>query len=62
MKDMRVHSEKLRTDAAECDRIRDSAADPKKRELFMRLGQHLRVLADEIDSAIAQIGDKDIDV
>jgi len=53
MKDMRVHLEKLRTDAAECALIRDLATDAKKRELFTRLAEHLSLLASEVEAAIA---------
>ena len=53
MKDMQAQLEKLRTDAAECALIRDLATDPKKRELFTRLADHLTVLASEVERAIA---------
>jgi len=53
MKDMQAQLEKLRTDAAECALIRDLATEPKKRELFTRLADHLSVLADEVERAIA---------
>jgi hypothetical protein len=53
MQDMRVHLEKLRTDAAECALIRDLATDTKKRELFTRLALHLSMLASEVEAAIA---------
>ncbi len=53
MLDMKVHLEKLRTDAAECALIRDLATDPAKRELFTRLADHLGTLAGEIEAAIA---------
>ena len=53
MKDMQAQLEKLRTDAAECALIRDLATEPKKRELFTRLAEHLTVLADEVERAIA---------
>ncbi|MEH2485406.1 hypothetical protein [Bradyrhizobium sp. AZCC 2230] len=54
MKDMQAHLEKLRTDAAECALIRDLATDPKKRDLFTRLADHLSVLAAEVERAIAE--------
>ncbi len=44
MKDMQAQLEKLRTDAAECALIRDLATEPKKRDLFARLAEHLTVL------------------
>jgi len=56
MKDMQAQLEKLRTDAAECALIRDLATEPKKRELFTRLDDHLTVLADEVEHAIAAAG------
>jgi hypothetical protein len=52
MKDMQVHLEKLRTDAAECALIRDLATDKVKKELFARLAAHLSVLAGEVEAAI----------
>jgi hypothetical protein len=54
VKDVLVHLEKLRTDAAECGLIRDLATDPTKRELFARLAAHLEVLASEVERAIAR--------
>jgi len=53
MHDMQVHLEKLRRDAAECAMIRDLATDATKRELFTKLADHLSVLADEVERAIA---------
>jgi hypothetical protein len=52
MKDMKTQLENLRADAAECALIRDLATDPKKRELFTRLAEHLQVLASEVERAI----------
>jgi hypothetical protein len=54
MKDMQAQLEKLRKDAAECALIRDLATDPKKRELFTRLADHLSVLAAEVERAVAE--------
>lgn len=53
MQDMKAHLEKLRSDAAECALIRDLATDPRKRELFTRLAEHLNLLAIEVEAAIA---------
>ena len=53
MKDMQEQLEKLRTDAEECRMISQLAADVKKRELFARLAEHLKVLASEVERAIA---------
>ncbi|MGY4408664.1 hypothetical protein ACVWW4_000400 [Bradyrhizobium sp. LB7.1] len=52
MKDMQVRLEKLRIDAAECALIRDLATDPRKRELFAKLAEHLTVLALEVERAL----------
>jgi len=49
---MQAHLEKLRTQLAECELIRDLATDPGKRELFTRLAVHFRDLAGEIEAAI----------
>jgi hypothetical protein len=51
---MQAQLEKLKTDAAECALIRDLATDPKKRELFARLAEHLTALASEVEQAIAE--------
>jgi hypothetical protein len=52
MQEMMGHLEKLREIAAECEIIRDSAADEAKRELFNRLAEHYKVLAGEVERAI----------
>ena len=54
MKDMQAHLEKLRSDAAECALISNLATNQEKRELFARLAEHLRVLASEVERAIAK--------
>lgn len=56
MKDMLIHLEKLRTDAAECALIRDLATETTKKELFARLARHLDVLASEVEQAIRLAG------
>ncbi|MCP3389602.1 hypothetical protein NLM27_12535 [Bradyrhizobium sp. CCGB12] len=56
MQDMRIQLEKLQTGAAECALIRDLATDPKKRDLFARLAEHLSVLAGEVERAIGERG------
>lgn len=53
MKDMRAYLEKLKTQAAECEMIRELATDPAKRELFARLADHFKILAGEIERAMA---------
>jgi hypothetical protein len=55
MKDMQAHLEKLRVNIVECEMIRDLATDRNKRELFARLADHLKVLAGEIEKAMAEI-------
>jgi hypothetical protein len=54
MKDMEAHLEKLRRDAAQCAIIRDLATDPKKRDLFTKLAEHMSVLASDVERAIAK--------
>jgi hypothetical protein len=53
MQDMLAHLERLRAQVAECELIRDLATDTAKRELFTRLADHHRTLAQEIERAIA---------
>ena len=52
MKDYQASLEKLRKDAAEAALISDLATDPKKRDIFARLHQHLSQLANEVEQAI----------
>jgi uncharacterized protein YdcH (DUF465 family) len=52
MKDMLAHLEKLRKETAECEIIAKLALDDRKRELFARLADHYRELADEIDRMV----------
>jgi hypothetical protein len=56
MQDMLTQLEKLRSDAAECELIRDLATDFKKRELFDRLAAHFSILASEVEKAILESG------
>ena len=53
MQDMRPHLEKLRRDAAEAQLTCDLATDKQKRDLFGKLAAHYRVLADEVEKAVA---------
>jgi hypothetical protein len=53
MRDMQAHLEKLRNQIAECEMIRDLATDPKKRALFNSLAEHFKVLAAQIEKAMA---------
>jgi hypothetical protein len=52
MKDMQIHLEHLRRRAAECCLISDLATDANKRELFAKLADHHRVLADQVERAM----------
>ena len=52
MKDMQLHLDKLRMQAAECEMIRDLATDKMKRKLFAKLAQHFKVLAAEVERAM----------
>ncbi len=54
MKDMQAHLEKLRTEASECQMISELATHQQKRDLFAKLAQHHRKLADEIERAILE--------
>ena len=56
MKDLQAHLKKLRANAAECKLISDLATDGEKRELFARLGEHLSILADEIEAVVGTVG------
>jgi hypothetical protein len=53
MKDMQIHLEKLRVQISECELIRDLATDKAKRELFSKLAEHFKVLAAEVERAVA---------
>jgi hypothetical protein len=43
----------LRVQSTECELVRNQATDPDKRDLFNRLAEHHRVLAFELERAIA---------
>lgn len=51
-KDYQASIEKLRKDAAEAKLISDLATDMNKREVFVRLHQHLSKLADGVEQAM----------
>jgi hypothetical protein len=53
MQDIKAYLEKLQTQSAECELIRDLATDPKKRELFTKLAEHFKVLAAELERELA---------
>jgi hypothetical protein len=53
MTEFEAKLERFETLAAECDLISKLAADAAKRELYLRLGQHYRELADDMRAVIA---------
>jgi cell division protein FtsB len=55
MKDMQVHLDKIRSDAAECLLLSQLATDGK-REVFVRLAEHLNGLALEVEKTTAASG------
>ena len=54
MQDMQAHLEKLRTQASECQMISDLATHQQKRELFAKLAEHHRRLADQVERALQE--------
>jgi len=52
MKDVESQLDRLRRDADECAMISRLAGSDKKKELFARLAEHLRVLASELERTI----------
>jgi hypothetical protein len=55
MKDMQIHLEHLRRHAAECRLISDLATDIGKRELFAKLADHHKMLADQVEEAMHNV-------
>jgi hypothetical protein len=55
MRDMQVHLEKLREQAAEYEMIGGLATDPVKRDLFAKLAEHFKILATEIEQAMQKV-------
>jgi hypothetical protein len=53
MTEFEVKLERFEVLAAECDLIGKLSADRTKRELYLRLGQHYRELADDMRTVIA---------
>jgi hypothetical protein len=53
MTDFKMKLERFEILAAECDLIGKLSADRTKRELYLRLGQHYRELADDMRTVIA---------
>jgi hypothetical protein len=56
MRDYQASLDKLRSDAAEAALIRDLATNTAKREIFDRLHQHFRRLADEVEHEMKRTG------
>jgi hypothetical protein len=52
MRDYKSYIEKLRSDAAEAELIRDLATVNAKREMFGQLARHLNQLANEVEHAM----------
>jgi heme oxygenase len=57
MRDMQVHLERLRKQAAEYEMIREIATDPVKRDLFAKLAEHFRILAAEVEHAMQKVSE-----
>ena len=55
MQDLQAHLKTLRAQISECDRFGKVARTNIKREIFAKLGTHYRVLADELERAIAAV-------
>jgi hypothetical protein len=54
MKDVESQLDRMRRDAEECAMISRLAGSHKKKELFARLAEHLRVLASELERTITE--------
>jgi hypothetical protein len=55
MRDMQVHLERLREQAAEYEMIREIATDRVKRDLFAKLAEHFKILATEVEHAMQKV-------
>ncbi|UPK31230.1 hypothetical protein [Bradyrhizobium sp. 195] len=55
MKDMQAHLETLRSQIKECEKLRDAAKGELKRATFDRIVAHYKVLASELEAAIARM-------
>jgi hypothetical protein len=53
LEDMQTHLEQLQTQVADCELIRDLTTDRAERDLFRKFSEHFRVLATEVERAIA---------
>lgn len=54
MRDMQAHLKTLRIKIAECKRLERLSKRAVRRDIFRRLAAHYKVLADEVERAIAQ--------
>ena len=54
MRDMQVHLNKLRDDAAECAMRAIETEDQERSERFLVASRHLNSLADQVEHAIAR--------
>jgi len=54
MKDLQAHLEKLLMEAADCEMIARLATDKMKQQLFIKLAEHYRVLAAEVERAMKE--------
>jgi len=54
MKDLQAHLEKLLMEAADCEMIARLATDKIKQQLFIKLAEHYRVLAAEVERAMKE--------
>ena len=55
MRDYKSYIEKLRSDAAEAELIRDLATVNAKREMFGQLARHLNQLANEVNQLANEV-------
>ena len=53
LEDMQTHLEQLQAQVVDCELIRDLTTDRAERDLFTRFSAHFRVLAAEVERAIA---------
>jgi hypothetical protein len=50
---------KVRADAAECAQAGNLATDPQKKQMYMRLADHLTTLAAEVERAAREMAPAD---
>jgi hypothetical protein len=59
MGDMRAQLEELRQQAAEFEALATKATDCAKRQYFVRIAEHLRLGASEIEKALTKASSKE---